>query len=257
MKRKKTFYYSDVLNDDFAGVKKAPFTISEDYKYVPKNKLWLFLAFVAHRVIMTPIAFFYTKLKFHTKYENKEVLKGVKSYCLFGNHTQIPGDAYFPNMITFPKKPYFIVHSDNVSTFGTRNFMKMVGALPVPDTLNGTKNLNQAIKHYLEKGNPIVIFPEAHIWPYYTDIRPFKSTSFYYPIKNNVPSFSMTTTYQKRKRGKTRITVYIDGPFLPKEELKGKEKEVDLRNQVYDAMKKRSLSNEVEVISYIRSGEND
>ena len=59
-----------------------------------------------------------------------------------------------------------------------------------------------------------MIYPEAHVWPYYTKIRPFISASFKYPTKLDAPSFSMTTTYQKRKRGKRpKMVVYIDGPF--------------------------------------------
>ena len=61
----------------------------------------------------------------------------------------------------------------------------------------------------------VVIYPEAHVWKYYTKIRPYPSTSFKFPVHCNVPAFCMTTTYYKRKLGKKPgIVVYIDGPFM-------------------------------------------
>lgn len=52
---KKTFYYTDELNDDFAktDIKRKP--LPENHKYFRKNPLWHFCAFVFYRLIATPI----------------------------------------------------------------------------------------------------------------------------------------------------------------------------------------------------------
>ena len=107
----------------------------------------------------------------------------------------------------------------------------------------------------IEKGYSITIYPEAHIWPYYTGIRNFKSVSFKYPVQLNVPSFCMTNTYQSYGKNKKRVKIvtYIDGPFFPDENLKTmKEKQEDLRNRIYQQMCERSKNSNVEVIKYIK-----
>ena len=111
----------------------------------------------------------------------------------------------------------------------------------------------KAVERRVNHHHPIVVFPEAHIWPYYTKIRPFKSTAFKYPIKYNVPAFCFTTTYQKRKFSKKpKITVYVDGPFYPDSNLRGKEQEIELRNQVYECMVERSKNSTDEYYKYYK-----
>ena len=103
-----------------------------------------------------------------------------------------------------------------------------------------------------------MIYPEAHIWPFYTKIRPFADSSFRYPIQYGCPVFCFTNTYQKRRFSKTpRIVTYVDGPFFPNENLDRKEKQADLRNRVYEAMCERSKMNNVELIKYVKATDND
>ena len=82
--------------------------------------------------------------------------------------------------------------------YGT--IVEMLGAIPVPGNKESMKNFLDAIKKRIENGNSITIYPEAHIWPYYTKIRPFKEVSFKYPVELNVPAFCMTNTYQSYGR---------------------------------------------------------
>lgn len=251
-------YYNDELNDEFSGVKRNPIKIDKNFKYINKNIFYRFFRFIVYRLIMTPVAYLYPKFKFDIKYKNKKILKPFKKcgYFLYGNHTQIPSDAYIPNMISFPKDSYVVVASENVALKGTKTFMMMNGALPIPSDLGAMKHFYNALETYLKKNKAIVIYPEAHIWPFYTGIRPFKSVSFTYPIKYNDPSFAFTVTYQKRKfRKLPRITVYLDGPFYPNKELMLNEQKQDLRDQIYNKMVERSKLSTYEYIQYIKRGE--
>lgn len=253
--KKKIVYFSDELNDDFSPIRKTPIKIDGNFKYVNNNFFWKLCAFVVYRIIIYPFAYLFSKIKFHIKIVNKKVIKPYKhqNYFLYGNHTQVPGDAFFPNMISYPKRNYFIVNAENVSTKGTKNFMMMLGALPLPDTLPATRNFLKAIDIRCKQNSVITIYPEAHIWPYYTDIRPFTSASFKFPIRYNAPTFAFTTTYVKRKYSKKpKIILYVDGPFFKNETLDEKEQVEDLRNQVYNAMKQRAKSSTYEYIKYVR-----
>ncbi len=115
------------------------------------------------------------------------------------------------------------------------------------------KNFLETIENKIGENCSITIYPEAHIWPFYTKIRPFKSVSFKYPVEMKKPVFCVTNTYQKRgKKGdRVRIVSYIDGPFFINESLGSiKEQKEDLRNRVYECMVNRSKNSNIEVIEY-------
>ena len=255
----RTYFYSDEINDDFAFayVKKQK-EITGDYKYINKNIFFLIMEFIVYRIIMTLVAYI-TCLKRHVKIKNKKIVKKEKGkYFLNGNHTQIPCDAYIPNIIGFPRKSFVVVNSDVLSFKGTAWFIKMSGSLPVPTNTSGLKNFMDAMEKRVNTNHPIVIYPEAHLWPYYTKIRPYKSSSFRYPIKFDLPAYCFTTTYKKRKLSKKpKIIVYVDGPFYYNRELKGKNAEIDLRNQIYECMKKRSEESNYEYYNYIKRNDSN
>ena len=251
-------YYSDEQKDEFAFDQKKDVEVGPDFKYIRKSRLWNFLAFLAYRFIMTPIAFIYCKIKFKLKVKNAEVIKPYlkEGIFIYGNHTLEAGDAFIPNVVTFPKKTYVIVRSANISTKGTKNFIMMNGALPIPTKITGMRNFMNAIEKRLLQGSAIMVYPEAHIWPYYTGIRNFKGVSMTYPVKFSAPSFSTTVTFVKPKRGKKpNVVVYVDGPFFPDEGLTDKEKSENLRQKIYDKMRERSKLSNYDYIKYVKKEE--
>lgn len=248
----KIIYYEDEQKDDFSGVRRKTIRVDKNYKY-QKSLLWKVGSFILYRCIMTPIAYFYMKLKFNFKIINKSVLKKHRKSCyfLYANHTQIPGDGYMPSVLCFPKKVKVLVHADNVSLKGTKNFMEMIGAVPIPNHFSGMPAFKNILHQYVEQKNVIMIYPEAHIWPYYTKIRPFGSVSFTYPYLENKPVYCFTVTYQKGFI-RTNIKAYVDGPFYPNLSLPKKEAIEELRNIVYETMNKRSKYSSYEKIKYIK-----
>ena len=258
----KIIYYSDELNDEFSGVVRNTIKIDGDFEYIKKSSLWNLCAFFVYRIIMMPFAWFYTKIKFHHKIVNKKCLKNQyddgEGYFMYGNHTLMGGDAFIPNVINCPKKTYTVVHPDNISKKGTKNFILMNGAMPLPSTTSATRNFIEALEKRVVEGNAVQIYPEAHIWPYYTGIRPFKSTSFRYPVKFGTPVYCFTNTFHKRKFSKTpKVITYIDGPFYPNTKLAPKEQEQELRDLVYNAMCERAKLNTYEKIKYIKKENTD
>lgn len=254
--KQQTIYYKDELNDDFSEPVKVTKTIDENYKYVKKGLLYKLKKFFLFRLIATPFAFLYCKIKFKRKIVNKKLLKKQKGYFLYGNHTQQGFDAFNPPMLTFPKESYEIVNPANLCVKVIGRFVPILGGLPLPDNLKAYRNFLDSIKFYSEN-KAVVIYPEAHIWPYYTKIRPFLSKSFKYPVELNKPTFCFTNVYVKRKFSKKpKIITYIDGPFYGNGKTL-KEKQEDLRNQVYFAMVKRSELNNYEYIKYVKEKTND
>lgn len=242
--KRKTFIYTDESNDEFSGIKRNTITIDSNYKYIHSNVFWRICEVLVYRFLLVPFAAIYTKIKFHHKYVNKHAIKNFhrNDYFIYSNHTMLAGDAFIPSLISLPRKSFTIVHPDNVSVKLTRPFIVMCGALPTPSSIGASKNFLSAIE-YRAKTHPIIIFPEAHIWPYYTGIRPFDNVSFKYPVKLDKPIFILTNTFHKRKFSRTpRVITFIDGPFYPNKNLSPKEQVKELRDITYSTMCKRALN---------------
>ena len=222
-----------------------------------KSVIWNAIAFLLQNVLSVPIKFLYAKIKFKIKYVGKEKLKPYKKqgYFIYGNHTQIFADTFITSNTNYPKKNFFIVNPENVSMKFLGNIVEMLGAIPIPSNKEAMKNFLEVIEKRIKDGNSVTIFPEAHIWPYYTKIRPFKTVSFKYPVQLNVPTFSVTNTYQSygKNNDKVKIVTYVDGPFFPDDGCKTmKEKQQNLRDKVYKKMVERSQNSNIEVIKYVK-----
>lgn len=240
---KKIIYYSDLLNDDFAGTKIKELKLKNNYKYIDRNIFYNILALIL-RIIVYPIVMPILKIRYLYRIKNRKVLKkAIKTgYFLYGNHTNYLLDAYLPTLINPLRKPFIVVSRDTTSIPGIKTIVRMLGAYPVPNTTKNMRSFRAGMKKLVKNRRVIAIYPEAHIWPFYNDIRPFSSVAMHYPYDLNVPSFSFTTIYKKRKFKlikRPKVEVYIDGPFYPNYNLDKKEALEDLKNQIYNSMKKR------------------
>lgn len=253
--KEKIIYYKDELNDEFSKAKIIPRKIDENYKYEHKNSIWNLCSFAVQNILSMPIKILYAKIKFNIKYIGKEKLKKYKStgYFIYGNHTQAFADTFIPSLSNYPKRNYFIVNPENVSMKGLKILTEMLGAIPIPSNRQAMKKFLGAIEKHIIQKHSVTIYPEAHIWPYYTKIRPFKDVSFEYPIKLNVPAFCLTNTYQKYGKNKIKIVTYIDGPFFADKTLHMHEQKKNLRNQIYNCMVERSKNSNVEYIKYVQN----
>lgn len=249
----KVVYYTDPLNDDFAGTHIKQKLITPDFKFVHSNPLWRLAEFIIYRVVAEPLVFIFMKTVFGLKITGRRKLRayGKTGYFLYGNHTSIFADAFVPSIASFPKKTFILVNPDTVSLPFLCNFVQMLGAVPIPNSSCAMKEFLDAIKQRINQKKCIMIYPEAHLWPYCTFIRPFTSTSFGYAVKTDTPCFAVTTTYRKRPVLHTpKIVVYIDGPFFPDKTLTAAERKEKLRAEVYDTMCMRAKNNSFEKIRY-------
>lgn len=247
-------YYTNELEDEFSTAQIIPKKIDENYDYIGGFARKIGRIFW-YQIIAKPLAFLFLKIKFKHKIVNKECLKQVKGlgFFLYGNHTNDIADALIPTMIGHPTGVYVIVHPNNVSMPVLGKITPSLGALPLPDDKKAMKNFGTAIENLIQKNQCITIYPEAHIWPYYTGIRNFKDASFRYPAQCNVPVFCFTNTYQKRRYGKTpQIVTYVDGPFYPDSELPARENRQQLHASVLSSMKEACKNSNVELIKYIK-----
>lgn len=248
---KKINYYK-TYNDDFVTSKDQNYKLPNDYKWIHSNIIYKIFSEILYFIAYI-LSFFYCKFFLHIKIKNTKILKKYKKkgYFLYGNHTQPVGDVFIPAHVCKRKRIYVIASSSNLKVPVIGALLPMLGILPIPSYKRKIKDLLKAVKQRIKEKKCVVIYPEAHVWPYYTKIRPFSSTSFKFPVESNSLSFCMTTTYQKRKfRKKPGITIYIDGPFVVEKNLSKKEKQEKLCNEIYNCMKERSKESTYEYIEY-------
>ncbi len=260
MHTQQTIYYKDELNDEFSTFKTKARTIDSSWNYDDSSKKSRIKRFFVYRLLVYPMAWLYTHLAFHRTIVGKALLKPYRHRGIFmyGNHTQPVGDAFMQACITYPRTNYVIVHPNNLEVPFFGPLIPALGALPVPDTIDAYRNFKKAISDKISRNHPVVIYPEAHIWPYYTKIRPFADTSFAYPVELNAPVFCFVNTYQKRLLGnKPKIVTYIGGPFFADASLDRKTARKKLRDQVHKRMVELSEHSDVEYIKYIKKEDNN
>ena len=254
---KRVVYYDDDLSDDFAGTHINQCTIDETFPYVHKNIFWKIGSFIAYYLIAFPLVWFFERVILRMRFINKKAVRQCKDtpYFLYGNHTGW-WDAFTPNLISVPRRNRILVSPDTVSIKGLRSIVQMLGAIPLPTGLRGMKRFSQAVDFYHQSCN-ITIYPEAHIWPYYTGVRPFSDASFTYPVKHKCPVFAFFTAYTKPKGflslfRKANMTVYVSDPIYPDEGLNDREARANLRDKVYAFMLEKSKYSDYEAIKYIK-----
>lgn len=258
VKTKQVIYYHDELTDEFSTAQIKARKIDENYCYDNNTLAGKAAHIFWYRILARPLAWVYLKVAYCHKIVNKKALKKEKGhgFFLYGNHTHPVADAFMPSMVSYPVDTYVIVHPNNVSMPVLGRVTPSLGAIPLPDDVGAAKNFVKVVKARIAEGKCVAIYPEAHIWPYYTEIRPFPDTSFRYPVQCGVPVYCFTDTYQKRRfSSRPRIVTYVDGPFYPDAHRTAKEQKEQLRQEVYATMKLRSENNSVERIKYIKSGE--
>lgn len=249
-----TIYYENELEDEFSTAQITPKKIDGTYDYDGGILRKIGRGFF-YWLLAVPLSFLYLKIKYHHKIVNKECLKKAKDtgFFLYGNHTNAMADAVIPAVLCWPVGAFVIVHPNNVSMPVLGRITPSLGAIPLPDDRDAMKNFQKALEKVVNRKECVAIYPEAHIWPYYTGIRNFKDSSFRYPAQYGVPVFCFTNTYQKRKHGKTpQIVTYVEGPFYPDKEASLREQKQKLHKQVITAMKDNCKHSNVELVRYIR-----
>ena len=255
MEKRRVIYYSDELNDEFSAAQIAARKIDENFDYCPGSLFKRFTAFFWYRIIATPVAFLFLKIAFRHKTVGRDRLKPFRKegIFLFGNHTHALCDTCVPSMLVFPQRAHVICHAANVSIPHIGLAAVSMGAIPLPDGSAAFRNFRAAIARRIGENRAIAVYPEAHIWPYYTGIRPFTDVSFGYPVALGAPVFCFTNTYQKRRFSKRpRIVTYVDGPFFPPDGANPREKRAYLREKCFSAMSGRAKNSDCVVIEYIK-----
>lgn len=248
---KKICYYSD-YDEDLIKSNNQNYKLSSDYVWIHDNKFYKFISNILYKLAKF-IGGIYCKFFLKVEIENSSILEKYKNtgYFIYGNHTQPIGDVFIPAMICKNKRIYTLASPANFGIPIIGRLLPMLGIIPTPENISQTKKMYNTVKQRIDENNAIIIYPEAHVWEYFTKIRPFSDTSFKFPVEYEKPIFCITTTYYKKKNHKRpRIKVYVDGPFIIDKNLSKKENQINLKKQIYNCMQERSKKSTYEYIEY-------
>ena len=254
MKPKKTVFYNDALNDDFAGTKINHKPLPENFKYAHKDIFSRFFSFVLYWLFAVPLLYIPMRLIYGIKIKGKRHFWGLRKqgafyYC---NHTQMVDSMLIQLYVAGPKRTYIVADQDATSIPGIRYLVQLLGCIPVPETPKQHKDFVDCIHYRIKQRRAISIFPEAHIWPYCTRIRPFSDASFVYPAELGAPVIPVCTTYRRRrifKNAAPAMTVHVGKTIYPDKMLSLAARKKALRDQVYNFM--LDMSSEDENVEYI------
>lgn len=250
MEKHRYYYYYDECNDDFANNGIDGHDTPADYEYFPSNLLYKYSKPILNHLMLlflTVVNAFTDGFRIH----NLKVLKNrrdkKKGYFVFGNHTTWIGDAVVMPAIAFPREVYTVVHPDAISIKGASTAIRMLGAMPNPSSRTTYVRFMKAAEKMYNECKPIVVYPEAHIWPKYNKIRNFPDVSFNLPVRFGAPCYVKSTVYSRNSKGYTKADVWFDGPFYPNPDLSPKDAQRDLRDRVYAQMCERCKNSELDI----------
>ena len=257
-KEQRVIYYHDELNDDFAGNNIKTRKIPNNFPYSDNSFLFRVNSWLLRYLFAIPILWFMNTFVFRPKVKNKKLLKQLKKkgYFIYSNHV-LPFDPIILPIKTHARRKIIIVAGPDlfsINSFATW-LVRHFGAIPIPNQdAEMCENYCECISSNIKKGHRVLIFPEAHIWPYYNKIRNFKSASFRYPVSEEAPVVVATTTFKQRKGNKKpKPIIYLDGPFYPDKSLSTRDQIKELRDKVYETMKWRAgQEDNFEYIKYIK-----
>ncbi|MBR0431361.1 1-acyl-sn-glycerol-3-phosphate acyltransferase [Candidatus Saccharibacteria bacterium] len=263
-KEERIFYYDSEEDDPIKTSeqeKKVEVGLPEGYEFIPKSplkKIWSAILFRAFKIFGQ----YYERGYWQTKFYGREKLKEVKGkgYVIYANHTNPFHDVFGPALAA-DRRIFTVISPVNLKIPGIGKYLPYIGGLPLGKTKQEKEAFNKAVDERIKQKKVLVIYPEAHVWPYATKIRKFPAgdKSFKYATRNNVPIFTMTTTYHKRKSNKRgdlpRMDIYVEGPFYPNSDLTEEERRVDLAKKAYNSMVKWSKKNSYEYFKYVKRTE--
>ena len=255
----RVFYYESEEDDPIKTDEqeaKVEVGLPEGYEFIPKNpfvKLYSAVLFRAFKLFGQ----YYERGYWQAKIYGREKLKKAKGkgYVIYANHTNPFHDVFGPAIVA-DRRIFTIISPVNLKIPGIGKMLPYIGGLPLGKTKEEKQAFNDAVDKRLKQKNCLIVYPEAHVWPYATKARKFPAgdRSFKYAVRNNLPIFTMTTTYHKRKDTKRgdlpRMDIYIDGPFWPDQAKSEDENRAELAKKAYDSMVKYSKKNSYEYFQY-------
>lgn len=225
MKEKLYDYEIPTNSDDKVVYNWAPLDtqIDGNYKFERNNIFYKAFSFI-FRKIATIVLLIINSFVFGLKIKGLKNLRKIKGGVVVANHVHILDNTMI--LATFNmlfKRTYILAEKEAFDIPIVRRLIPLLGAIPIPNNLDGKRAAYKYVDKLLTKNKFIVIFPESSLWPYYEEVRPFKQGAFKFALKANKPIIPICISFRPSKgllklHGKVSVNLEILKPIYPKEE---------------------------------------
>ena len=198
-------------------------------------------------IVGIPFVFFKFGLRVKNKHNRKALKKmlrkkqGLITIC---NHI-FDEDYIAIRTAMAPTMGYVSLWKDNhLRRMG--RFIRLGGSIPVPrDDSSATLSMMRGVEKCLKDGHWLHIYPEASMFYYYQEVRPFVDGAFVFAIRNNTPIVPMAFSYRPAKglyklwkKDKPLINLSFGEPIYPDPKLGLNNRIEDLKNRCHAAVSK-------------------
>ncbi|MCL2848398.1 MAG: 1-acyl-sn-glycerol-3-phosphate acyltransferase [Firmicutes bacterium] len=222
----------------------------------------LFLLARIFQTIIFSILWIFFKIKYRLKIENKKAYKFLKGKgaVVICNHCHML-DVVAVRLVTMGRTNYMCSIAENFAIPFLGGLIKMLGAIPIPNTMEGMRYYKEVIDEQLQKCRMVSLMPEASMWPFYRALRPFKNGAFRFAVQNKVPVLPscISMVYKHNKKGKikrVRLTYTFFKPIYPDCNLSEREAVEVMMNKAQTVMKER-IEQQINIKTMQKESENE
>ena len=178
------------------------------------------LSVIVYYFIAIPCLWFYLVVVIGVRVKNRKLLRKHKGGAvLVSNHVHVL-DAAMNGLAAFPRKPVFTGLKANFQLPIAGFLVNILGTVPVPETPDEMKVFFHELQKQAHAGRLVHFFPEGHLEPFCSILRPFRNGAFQVAKEAMVPIFPIIIRFDD-KRGifplfsRKRIILTVGEPIVP------------------------------------------
>ncbi len=198
----------------------ASYAVDEKFRFV--NRSFFFaLGSKLFYLFCVPILSFITRVFFGLKIEGHRNFTRVKGGAVtVANHVH-PLDAPMIAVTIFPRMAHMASLKTNFEIPFVRWLVRLLGGVPIPETPKALGAFMEAMIREVHRGRLVHFYPEASLWPWHDELRPFKNGAFRLAVESEAPVIPMVFKYRepsplvKKLRKKPVVTLQIGKPVYP------------------------------------------
>ncbi len=224
----------------------TPFTykVDENFAFINKNIFFRLGSTVLFYLIAIPLLDIVARLWFGLRIKGHKKLRYVKGGAVtVTNHIHLL-DSPMVACGLFPKKAHMVTLRTNFEIPIIRWLVRMLGGVPIPETPKALNSFMESMRRELKDGRIVHFYPEASLWPWHDELRPFKNGAFNLAIRSDVPVVPMVFKFRKAWwpfsmiHKKPLVTLEVGDPQPPPREGSEKQRILNLRDQTFEYMQK-------------------
>ena len=172
--------------------------VDENFPFLDRSFKGRFMRFVTYGFFF-PLVMVAASIRCGLKIEGRKNLRKHKKLFKDGAMT-ISNHVHYWDMIMVLKairfRTVYIPVWKDLMNGPSMRFVRGVGGIPIPDTIQAIKNFNKAFDEVRAKKKWLHAYPESSRFDYYQPIRPFKKGVFTMAYRYNLPIVPMAFSYR-------------------------------------------------------------